>query len=263
MTGLGPEAQKKLEMLPPEAQKKFREEMTKKAKHEGQDPNVLMTEVLKGTDSTALTAKFDPKSQDFTPLKATEEANRKAAAKPQAPKPKPELSEDQKKQMEKDLTLFMERHMPDKDPTNEDHRAEASAVIVVFNVNQHIEDHKPDFEEAKLDNPELTLDDYLRMERAGMAPDMEARLRYLLANNGMTHQDDILYGEEMPLQIRMQMEQLGGSVNETAYQTSMRNLGIDQQSQSLVSRENLQANAPYARELIDNNKPTPTAPRLD
>ena len=139
----------------------------------------------------------------------------------------------------------------------------ASLAYTTASLIQQLDTPSP---ELKASNPSLA--DLIAQERSGLNPQLESRLKSILAMSGVTDHSDVLYGAEMPPDIHQQFEQLGQNPHgEQFYASAMKSLGIDQLPPSLVSDENLQNQTPSKEALAsvyskNSPQPEPQAQRL-
>lgn len=262
--------------LSKEAQKEFDLYVAQQAKYEGKDPKTLAQEIHAQVPNEVLEVKFNPKSPDFTAhfdqqQAHIEEQDKKSRLQPtqySPSKPRPELTLEQKEKFDKDLTLFIEKEFGPEKAHDDDFRAKVAATLALTmakKLDNELDEEAFENYKVQTNNPELTMRDYIAMERMGMNPDVEARLRHLLAMNGVMQQEDILYGQEVPPDIRQKFELLGNNPHgETLYGQSMRNLGIDESAVSLVKDQNLQQQSPNLNDVYKNYQagPQPSKPGM-
>lgn len=247
--------------LDPQLEKELREITAKIAKQEGQDPDVVFKDLVKDKDPEALIAFVKDNHQKmFTPdlmhkREVLEENKPGVALTPPKPKPTPTLDAQQK--FEGDFTEFVRMNFGKEAAKDDDFKLKVAATLALMTalqMNADLENKRPP------DKPNLSIADLIALEQGGMNPDLEARLRHLLAMKGIMQQDDILYGAEIPPDIRQQFELLGNNPHgETQYNVAMRNMGIDQSAVSLVSDNRLQQQTPNLTEVYNQYQPAANA----
>lgn len=153
---------------------------------------------------------------------------------------KPELTP--KNRLEADFEHFLQNTFG-LEKAQDEHFKMGIAASIANTTARLIEQVNHPAPELKNTNPELA--DLIAQERAGLSPQLESRLKALLAMNGINEHSDVLYGAEIPADIRQQFELLGQNPHgEQFYGSAMKALGVVQLPPSLISQENLQSQSP-------------------